>query len=66
VDYWLPKIEDNKRRDLKKIKELRKMQWRVAVIWQCSLDDNKKIESTIQRLADWIIHRNSKSKIVEF
>jgi len=66
TDYWLPKIEDNKQRDLRKIDELRKMGWRVAVVWQCSLDYREKTETTIQKLEDWIIQSNPTSRIVEF
>lgn len=66
TDYWLPKIEGNKQRDLRKIDELRTMGWRVAVVWQCSLDDRRGKEGTIQKLEDWIIKKNHTSGIVEF
>lgn len=65
LDYWLPKIDDNKRRDSRKVDELRKMKWRVAIIWQCSLDNNK-IENTVKKLTKWIKNVDSKLEIVEF
>jgi DNA mismatch endonuclease (patch repair protein) len=65
-EYWLPKIDDNKRRDLKKIDELAKMKWRVAIVWQCSLDDIQKTENTISELANWIVNDNPGMEIIEF
>jgi DNA mismatch endonuclease (patch repair protein) len=64
TDYWLPKIEDNKERDLKKIGEIDRLGWRVAVIWQCSLDS--EVESTTRRLTNWIKTRDTEFRIVEF
>jgi len=63
-DYWLPKIEDNKRRDLKKIGEIDRLGWRVAVIWQCSLDS--VIENTLRRLTEWIKTEDTELRIAEF
>ena len=64
TDYWLPKIEDNKKRDLKKVDEIDKLGWRVAVIWQCSIDS--VIDSTLRRLAEWIKTEDTESRIAEF
>ena len=33
--YWRPKLTGNKRRDLENINKLRKLGWRVLVIWEC-------------------------------
>lgn len=66
TDYWLPKVEENKQRDLRKIDQLRRMGWRVAVVWQCSLDSRKKTETTTQELENWIIRNDHPSRIAEF
>ena len=63
-DYWLPKIEDNKRRDLNKIGGIDRLGWRVAVIWQCSLDS--VIENTLRRLTEWIKTEDTELRIAEF
>jgi DNA mismatch endonuclease (patch repair protein) len=36
-DYWLPKIEGNRRRDEKHIVELAAMDWEVLTVWECEL-----------------------------
>lgn len=36
-EYWTQKIERNKRRDAENIKELERLGWRVAVVWECQL-----------------------------
>lgn len=54
LEYWLPKIDNNKKRDSIKTKELLQMGWRVAVVWQCSLDNISMIEPTISSLTEWL------------
>ena len=39
TDYWLPKLEENRRRDARKIAELRALGWRVEVVWECELKE---------------------------
>ena len=36
-DFWLGKIEGNKKRDIKAIQTLNDEGWKVAVIWECSM-----------------------------
>ena len=49
-NYWLPKIEANIDRDLKKISELEKNGWNVIVIWQCEINTICKRESKLSNL----------------
>jgi len=37
VEYWVPKIEGNVKRDVRNKKELRKMGWKPITIWECDL-----------------------------
>ncbi len=39
LDYWLPKIEGNQRRDEKNHAELRNMGWSILTVWECELSD---------------------------
>ena len=34
LDFWLPKLDGNKRRDLAKQRELRDLGWKILVIWE--------------------------------
>lgn len=38
-DYWLPKIEGNRQRDVKHLAELAEMGWSVLTVWECELRD---------------------------
>lgn len=36
-EYWMPKIRENRRRDARQRRELRRLGWRVIVIWECEI-----------------------------
>lgn len=36
-DYWLRKIERNRRRDRRNVRLLRMLGWEIKVIWECTL-----------------------------
>ncbi|MBP7242045.1 MAG: DNA mismatch endonuclease Vsr [Amaricoccus sp.] len=36
-DYWLPKLAENRRRDVRKAEELAALGWRMEVVWECEL-----------------------------
>jgi DNA mismatch endonuclease (patch repair protein) len=44
LDYWIPKLERNRRRDIAEHRKLRKAGWRTLVIWECQLKESDKIE----------------------
>jgi DNA mismatch endonuclease (patch repair protein) len=37
LDFWLPKLEANRRRDVVQQRRLRRMGWSVMVVWECQL-----------------------------
>jgi DNA mismatch endonuclease (patch repair protein) len=39
LKFWKPKLEGNRKRDERNIRKLRRMGWRVLVVWQCKLRD---------------------------
>ena len=41
--YWIPKLTRNKLRDKRNAKALTLEGWRILVIWECQLDDEKKL-----------------------
>ncbi|GEM_PF-776546 len=47
VDYWVKKIDRNRRRDRRVRDELRRAGWRTAVIWECKL---RNLDSVARRL----------------
>jgi len=44
LDYWIPKLENNKKRDEKNVKKLEEMGWKVYVVWQCEIKNIKNLE----------------------
>lgn len=53
-DYWIPKIEGNISRHSKHIRELKRLGWKVIVIWECQLKKNK-LDLTLMKLEKKII-----------
>jgi DNA mismatch endonuclease, patch repair protein len=47
LNFWKPKLEGNRQRDLRNQRKLRKDGWRLLVIWECELSDEKKLRRTI-------------------
>lgn len=37
LEFWQPKLEGNRRRDVHHQRKLRRMGWKVLVIWECQL-----------------------------
>lgn len=55
-DFWREKISGNKARDLRNIKELEFLGWRVGVVWECEMKGRKvkDIDLFLMGLSDWI------------
>lgn len=41
LDFWRPKLEGNKKRDARYRRELRRLGWRILVVWECQTHPNK-------------------------
>jgi DNA mismatch endonuclease, patch repair protein len=52
MQYWKPKLDNNKIRDKENIKTLRKSGWKVIVIWECWLKNMDKVEARIIKFMD--------------
>ncbi|MFA5296365.1 MAG: very short patch repair endonuclease [Methanoregulaceae archaeon] len=50
LDYWKEKIEKNKNRDRKSLKQLKEMGWRVIIIWNCQLRTNKNARISLPKI----------------
>lgn len=48
LDFWRPKLEENRRRDETAQRSLRKMGWSALVIWECQLRDVGRLETKIR------------------
>lgn len=48
VAFWSKKLEENRKRDGRVRYKLRKMGWRVLVIWECQLRDPEKVARRVE------------------
>ncbi len=53
INYWLPKLKKNEEKDALAMKQIKKMKWRVLIVWECTLKADKK-EKTFNRIAHFI------------
>ena len=51
-DFWVPKLEGNRERDLRIADELERLGWRSLVIWECQLRDTAFLENEIRTFLD--------------
>jgi DNA mismatch endonuclease (patch repair protein) len=49
TDYWLPKLARNKQRDKENCKRLLKLGWRVFVVWECEIENTKRLSTTLRK-----------------
>ena len=51
TEWWLNKINGNKKKDTENIAQLDRQGWQVIIIWECELTPDKR-ENTIESLVD--------------
>ena len=45
--YWVPKLQENARRDRYNLKALRLLGWKILTIWECQSKDKSYLSATI-------------------
>ena len=48
LDFWVPKLEGNRERDIRNQGTLERMGWRVLVIWECEIGDCGELGNRIR------------------
>jgi DNA mismatch endonuclease (patch repair protein) len=48
LEFWKPKLEANKERDLLNQEQLESLGWRVLVIWECEMADVERVSIIIR------------------
>jgi DNA mismatch endonuclease (patch repair protein) len=48
-EFWTPKIERNRERDIKSEAALIALGWNVLVIWQCETRDNERLVASLKQ-----------------
>jgi DNA mismatch endonuclease (patch repair protein) len=49
LEYWLPKLERNQRRDEAHLRSLKALGFRVLVIWECEVKNEKRLTTILSR-----------------
>lgn len=52
LDFWLPKLEGNRRRDEKNLLELVKNGWSTMTVWECQIGAKTEISKKIKSFLD--------------
>jgi len=52
LDFWRPKLEANRERDLKNQAALKQMGWDVLVIWECELGDLQRLAKRVEEFLE--------------
>jgi DNA mismatch endonuclease, patch repair protein len=53
-DFWKTKIDGNIIRDKQQITALKKLGWKVIIVWQCQISSLAKLEHRLRKLVDQI------------
>ena len=48
LDFWLPKLEGNRNRDLRHRSELDEIGWNVLVVWECQMRDREQLQNVLR------------------
>ena len=48
-NYWRPKLERNCRRDAVNVRKLRRLGWRICVVWECQAEAPEKLKTRLYR-----------------
>jgi DNA mismatch endonuclease, patch repair protein len=52
LEFWLPKFERNKARDVFVRRALRALGWKTLVVWECETNDGEKLMKKLRRFLD--------------
>lgn len=52
LEFWEPKLEANRLRDLRAYAALRKAGWKILVVWECGLSNKEQLENKLRRFLE--------------
>jgi DNA mismatch endonuclease, patch repair protein len=50
--FWLPKLTENRRRDLRNVARLRRQNWSVSEVWECQLKNPLSLAKRMKRFLE--------------
>ena len=65
TEFWLNKLNKNRVRDARQIRELSELGWRIAVVWECALRGRHSLgrDEVAARLEAWLKSDSEKIRI---
>ena len=63
-EFWVNKISNTKKRDVRNKRELETLGWKVIIIWQCEISSKLKFESKMKNVITHLSY-NSSEKCVK-
>ena len=48
LDFWRPKLQGNRERDLRKQHELSELGWHFLIVWECELRDEEQLQNKLR------------------
>ncbi len=51
-DFWIPKLEGNRARDLRQLEALEALGWSALILWECELKNEAFLENEIRTFLD--------------
>jgi DNA mismatch endonuclease (patch repair protein) len=52
LDFWLPKLDANRTRDIANIEQLEHQGWQVLLVWECELRDREQLGNRLRRFLE--------------
>jgi DNA mismatch endonuclease, patch repair protein len=48
-EFWFPKLEANRLRDARNQRALRRLGWKILVVWECQLGHKEQLKNKLSR-----------------
>lgn len=66
TDFWRTKIDTNRERDKRVLRELVMLGWRVAVVWECALRGSRRLAAgdPACMLSSWLLDSSGLSPVI--
>jgi DNA mismatch endonuclease (patch repair protein) len=52
LDFWLPKLDANRERDIATVARLVAMGWKVLLVWECQLRDRDRLSNMLRAFVE--------------
>jgi DNA mismatch endonuclease, patch repair protein len=63
-EYWIPKIRANRLRDALQRRDLRRLGWRVIVVWECQAREDRLLSARLRRLLLFRLAASKRSRVL--